>query len=169
MQKSNWIIFGILLIGSLIFLGIWFYFGLDLIDRPFDLVLTIIWWVVLIGFCIGISLIERARREKMRTVYLAPQLAYNREVGTIQLKSDESIANTVQEILESLDYGFTQKRIAKSDSVRFKVIVHTTKFKDNGNTWEGEVIDVAQPGDPQKFKNRAQLDEVLADYPVLLA
>jgi len=65
MKKSNWIIFGILAATSIFFLTMWYVLGFHLIDSPVDLVITIVWWLVIIGCITLIHQVEKKRQEKL--------------------------------------------------------------------------------------------------------
>ena len=55
MKKSNWLIAGLLVVASVIFLAMWYVMGFNLIDDPLDLVISIVWWVVIIAICLLIQ------------------------------------------------------------------------------------------------------------------
>lgn len=77
MRKSNWIIAAILLVASLVFLWLWQALEFNLVDNPIDVVVTAVWWVVIIAGCLVIHWAEKKRQERIRTVFLAPGLVYN--------------------------------------------------------------------------------------------
>lgn len=81
MKKSNWLIVGLLVVASVIFLAMWYVLGFNLIDDPLDLVVSIVWWVVIIAICLLIQWSENKRRRSIRTTLLAPGVMYNPEVG----------------------------------------------------------------------------------------
>ena len=72
MRKSNWIILAVLVIASIFFLWLWYYLKFDLVDHPRDLILTILWWVVVLAACVGIHYVEKMRQRNIRTAFLAP-------------------------------------------------------------------------------------------------
>lgn len=55
MKKSNWLIVGLFVVASVIFLAMWYVMGFNLIDDPLDLVISIVWWVVIIAICLLIQ------------------------------------------------------------------------------------------------------------------
>lgn len=61
MKKSNWLIAGLLVVASVIFLAMWYVMGFNLIDDPLDLVISIVWWVVIIAICLLIQWSENKR------------------------------------------------------------------------------------------------------------
>lgn len=161
MRKSNWIIAGIIVLASIIFLVMWFAMGFNLVDDPFDLVLTICWWVLVAVICIATHVIEGRRQRTIRTTFLAPGLVYNPETGVVKLGSDDNYVPAMRKILSDLDYGFDKKEVKNDSKIRFKYIVHTNKFSDNGKTWEGDVVKVTNPNDVKKFTNEAGLTKLL--------
>lgn len=161
MRKSNWIIVGILVLASIIFLAMWYFLGFNLVDDPFDLVLTICWWVLIVAICIVIHVLENRRQRTIRTTFIAPGLIYNNEIGVVELKSDERYVPVMKKLLNDLDYGFEKQDIKNDAKIRFKYIVHTNKFSNNGRTWEGDVVKVTNPNDIKKFNNEAGLTKLL--------
>lgn len=85
MKKSNWLIVGLLVVASVIFLAMWYVLGFNLIDDPLDLVVSIVWWVVIIAICLLIQWSENKRRRSIRTTLLAPGVMYNPEVGVVEV------------------------------------------------------------------------------------
>ena len=145
MRKSNWIILAVLVIASIFFLWLWYYLKFDLVDHPRDLILTILWWVVVLAACVGIHYVEKMRQRNIRTAFLAPGLIYNSEAGIVRLEPTGSYVEELQRILSELQYTFERP----------------DKFSDDGDTWEGEVVRVANPQDPQPFNGREQLAVLL--------
>lgn len=163
MRKSNWIIIAILIVTSIIFLGIWFYFGFNLVDNPLDLVITIFWWLLIIAICIVINKFEKERCRAIRTMFLGSDTIYNSEAGVISLGKDGRYVPVMRKTLSDLDYGFKVKDVTDSEHNRicFQRIVNTDSFKNNGRTWEGEVIEVANPNNPHEFKSMTELSNLL--------
>ena len=85
MKKSNWLIVGLLVVASVIFLAMWYALGFNLIDDPLDLIVSIVWWVVIIAICLLIQWSENKRRRSIRTTLLAPRVMYNPEVGVVEV------------------------------------------------------------------------------------
>ena len=48
MKKSNVIVFVLLALASAFFLWLWYFLGLNRVDEPLDLVLSIVWWLVIV-------------------------------------------------------------------------------------------------------------------------
>lgn len=106
MKKSNWLIAGLLVVASVIFLAMWYVMGFNLIDDPLDLVISIVWWVVIIAICLLIQWSENKRQRSIRTTLLAPGVLYNPEVGVVQVAPGQTHAQTLERILSNLTYGF---------------------------------------------------------------
>lgn len=157
MKKSNWLIVAILLVVSIFLLALW-YARLHFVDDPLDLVISIIWWLIIVTVCVLITRAEKKRRRAIRTSFLAPGLIYNPEAGIVRVE-DQNYALTLQEILDNLTYGFS-KEDASTDQeqhIRFTHIVRSDKFSDEGDTWEGEVVKVSNPDEELVFENRNEL------------
>lgn len=162
MRKSNWIIFGILVVASIFFLWLWFYLGLNAVDWPLDLIVTIIWWIIILALCIAIHVSEKRRQKALRTIFLAPNMVYNRERGAVKLEPGMDPIPVMMQVLSGMKYGFDYYDIPSNQTVRFKFIVQTDKFKNEGDTWEGEVIDVMRASKPTKFENKEELAKSLS-------
>ena len=157
MKKSNWLIVGLLVVASVIFLAM----GFNLIDDPLDLIVSIVWWVVIIAICLLIQWSENKRRRSIRTTLLAPRVMYNPEVGVVEVAPGQTHAQTLERILSNLTYGFDTEENANEQHIRFKQIVRSKKFTNAGETWTGEVVDVANPNQVRYFQNRAELARLI--------
>ena len=163
MRQSNWIIAAILFVASLVFLWLWQALEFNLVDNPLDIVVTGVWWIVIIGGCVAIHWAEKRRQERIRTVFLAPGLVYNCEAGVIRLTPEMSLVDTIQQVLAHLNYSFDLADLPVNSRVRFQRIVRTARFGDNGHVWEGEVVEVRRPDSPQPFRSQAELTALLKD------
>lgn len=161
MRKSNWIIIAILVAASLIFLWMWHALQFSLVDNPLDIVVTVIWWVVIVAACLAIHWAEKKRQERIRTVFLAPGLLYNSEKGVVRMSPDAPIVDEVQQVLQGLRYNFDFAELPTNSRVRFQRIVRTAKFADDGAVWEGEVVEVVRPDRPIPFHNRRELVDIM--------
>lgn len=160
MRKSNWIIAVVLVAASVFFLAMWYYLKFNLVDNPLDLVVTIVWWAVIVAGCVGIHKAEQRRQERVRTAFLAPGLIYNCEAGMVPVQAGASQVDQLQQMLTELSYSFDLAEEPDKKRVSFSHIVRSAKFADDGNTWEGEVVSVQWPdAKPRAFRNR---DELLA-------
>lgn len=163
MRKSNWIIAAILLVASLVFLWLWQTLQFNLVDNPIDVVVTVVWWVVIIAGCAAIHWAEKKRQERIRTVFLAPGLVYNCEAGVLRLDPGASSVDAMRKILANLTYSFDLAELPANSRVRFQTIVRTERFAEGGRTWEGEVVEVRRPDAPRPFHNQTELAELVGD------
>lgn len=160
MKKSNWLILGILVVASIIYLVLWYALGFNLVDDPLDLVITVIWWLVILTICFLISWFENKRRRAIRTAFLAPGLIYNPEAGIVRVEGQD-YTSALQHILDNLTYGFDKEKVSSKQSIRFTHIVRSDEFSDNGDTWSGEVVNVSNPKNPFSFDNRRDLARLI--------
>lgn len=160
MKKSNWLIVGILVVASIVFLAMWYALGFNLVDDPLDLVISIAWWVIIVAVCLAINWSEQKRRRSLRTSFLAPGLIYNPEAGIVRI-NEEAYTPALERVLDNLDYDFDQKEVSNDQRIRFTHIVRSDKFADKGNTWRGEVVKVATPDDVRYFQSKAELARLI--------
>lgn len=163
MRKSNIIIVVILVAASLIFLWLWNYLNFNLID-PVDLIITIVWWVIILGICIAIHRAEQKRRERIRTIFISDGMLYNSEAGTVRVNGTDATAyiDAMRLVLNNLRYGSDVKPDNNQNRVRFKYIVHSVKFADSGNTWTGDVIQLPGTRNTHTFNNVEELKMILS-------
>lgn len=129
MKKSNVIIFVLLALASAFFLWLWFFLGLNRIDEPLDLVLSIVWWAV-IAVAVGVIVkMERTRRRRIRTVYVGDGAAFNSEKGLVKLEGAAPMRETIAGILQSLKYDFERADFPEKDEFEVKYFVRTKEFE----------------------------------------
>jgi hypothetical protein len=157
MRKSNWIIAAVLLVASVLFLWMWHALQFNLVDNPLDIVVTVLWWVVIVAACLAIHWAEKKRQERIRTIFVAPGLIYNSETGVMRLDPDTDIVEALQTVLSGLTYNFELAELPSNCRVRFQRIIRSSRFGDAGDTWEGEVVEVAHPDRPMPFHDRGEL------------
>ena len=176
MKKSNWIVYIVALVASAFLLWLWYFLEFDHVDAPLDLVLSIVWWVLIALACYGIHRVEKKRRERLRTCYVAKGLLYNSEAGARNLSSSDSddVVATMRDVISNLDYGFdiqARPEDANGNKLPFAYVVRSRKFKaddegrqqsDEDITWEGEVVVIARPdSEPIPFDSPQKLREIL--------
>ena len=176
MKKNNWIVYIIALIASAFLLWLWYWLGFDHVDAPFDLALSIAWWVIIAVACFGIHRIEEKRRERVRTCYQLDGMLYNSEAGLRSVATDnaDETVKAMHDTIEGLEYGLDiqdRPEDPQGNEIPFTYIVRSKKFKVEQNAgaqagshetldWQGEVAVVARPNDdPVPFENA---DELLA-------
>lgn len=182
MKKSNVLITVILAAISIFLLWLWFFLGFNHIDSPLDLVISIIWWAIII---IGIALVvktENTRREKVRTVYVADGSFYNSELGNYVLAPGVSATAAIEGALTHLEYGFNKvdapTKPGTNEPLDYTYVVRSAKFsqgndssqggaantsaanQQNEPTWEGEVVTVAT-GAVSRFNSREELAAII--------
>ncbi len=164
MKKSNILIVAILVVASIIFLWLWYALQFNLVDDPLDLVITIVWWVVIVGVCVAIYLVEKRRQQSARTAFLADGVIYNSEVGLVRLseKDARNYVSKLKDILSNLQYKTSMENIPSDDQVRFSCIVRSQKFSQDGNVWEGEVVRLTEPKGEYHFDNASELTTLLS-------
>ncbi|MEI3376950.1 MAG: hypothetical protein V8R08_03835 [Coriobacteriales bacterium] len=162
MRKSNIIVLVILVLLSLEFLWLWNHFGFSLTD-PADLAITIVWWLVIIGVAVAIVLVEKRRRERIRSVFVADGVLYNCETGLIRLGDERDAKDYVKMIrhaLNGLDYGAEAKLSKNQPRLHFRYIVRSKKFSDGGRVWTGELVNVRNPQDNKPFASVNELMQI---------
>ena len=141
MKKSNVIIFVLLALASAFFLWLWFFLGLNRIDEPLDLVLSIVWWAV-IAVAVGVIIkMERTRRRRIRTVYVGDGAAFNSEKGLVKLEGAAPMRETIAGILQSLKYDFERADFPEKDEFEVKYFVRTEEFEAEERKDEASDID----------------------------
>ena len=150
MKKSNVIIFVLLALASAFFLWLWFFLGLNRIDEPLDLVLSIVWWAV-IAEAVGVIVkMERTRRRRIRTVYVGDGAAFNSEKGLVKLEGAAPMCETIAGILQSLKYDFERADFPEKDEFEVKYFVRTKEFeaeerKDEASDADTDAATADQP------------------------
>ena len=143
MKKSNVIIFVLLALASAFFLWLWFFLGLNRIDEPLDLVLSIVWWAV-IAVAVGVIVkMERTRRRRIRTVYVGDGAAFNSEKGLVKLEGAAPMRETIAGILQSLKYDFERADFPEKDEFEVKYFVRTKEFEAEERKDEASDTDAA--------------------------
>ena len=127
MKKSNIIITLILVVVSIFLLWLWFHLGFNHIDNPLDLVLSIIWWVIVVAAIALIVRAEKKRQEAVRTTFIAPESVFNSEAGTVELGEDT--VETLAGILKELEYNFNKEDLPENANELFTTIVKSKVFK----------------------------------------
>lgn len=176
MRKSNWIIYIVAILISAFLLWLWFWLGFDHVDAPLDLVLSIIWWVLVIVACIVIHRVEMKRRERMRTCFIAKNHVYNSEAGTATANNPDEAVEQIHDIIRDLEYGFDIKDMpedGEGNTIQYDYVVRSKVFdvkreedEDAGREeeleWEGEVAVAERPDDdPLPFQDRDELVQIL--------
>lgn len=128
MKKSNVIIFVLLALASAFFLWLWYFLGLNQVDEPLDLVLSIAWWVVIVAAIAIIVKMERTRRQRVRTVYVGERTTFNSERGLAAIEGSRPMSEVIAGILQDLKYDFSREDFPDKDQFTVRYFVRTKKF-----------------------------------------
>lgn len=159
MKKSNVVVLALLVAFSIFFLWLWYYLGLNRVDQPLDLVLSIVWWVVVAAAIITIIQVEKRRKEQIRTIYVSDKEIFNSEKGKMELSETAGLTDGIEAVLKNLNYDFTKAEAPDRQEFSPRYIVKTSTIKDN--TWEGEVVNL--PGKSETtFASKEELNYILA-------
>lgn len=165
MKKSNWILLAVLVVISAFLLWLWYYLGFNRVDNPLDLVLSIIWWAVVLVAVVAIWQIEKRRQERIRTIYVGEQFIFNSELGKKGYNGAEQLMTEMGETLEELKYNFDREDLPDQEKLPIRFLVRTTKYKadsddEDKNEWEGEVC-IAGEDTEQAFETREELASII--------
>lgn len=171
MKKSNFLVFAVALLASAFLLFLWYYLGFNHIDDPFDLVVSILWWLVIALLVGGIIYVERKRQRQIRTIYVSPTALYNSEQGIVGLH-DTTTLEAMRTILEGLEYGFGKEDLPDRKTFDYRFVVQTDEYKpvrnqgeeDSQPKWTGKVIKIdRENGNVEtQFEGEQQLRAALA-------
>ncbi len=158
MKKSNILVFALLAACSAFLLWLWYFLGFDRVDGPFDLVLSIVWWVVVAAAVAAVSKAEQIRRRRVRTVYVGERATFNSEKGLIPLVGAACVQDRAAAIIEGLTYGFTREEFPERGEFLPKYFIRTAAFKSGGQAGavsDGRLTEAVLPAgyaQPEKWK-----------------
>lgn len=160
MKKSNVIIFVLLALVSAFFLWLWFFLGLNRIDEPLDLVLSIVWWAVIVAAIAIIVKMERTRRQRVRTVYVGDRALFNSEKGFVSIENAEPMHEAIAAILKNLKYDFERADFPDKEKFEVRYFVRTKEFdaadhEDSAVDEQSQRVEeasVEQPSEQKKWK-----------------
>lgn len=133
MKKNNVIIFALLALASAFFLWLWYALSFNTIDAPLDLVLSIVWWAAIIAAVLVIIKMEKTRRERIRTVYVSDNTAFNSEKGMFTFEQTTPMPEAIASIIANLKYDFSRKDFPEKDAFQVKYFVRTKEFEVKEN------------------------------------
>ena len=145
MKKSNVIVFVLLALASAFFLWLWYFLGLNRVDAPLDLVLSIVWWLVIVVAIAVIVKMERTRRpagsHRVRGATV-PRTTASRawRLSKALSRCTEVIAG----ILQSLKYDFSRADFPDKDRFVVKYFVRTKRFEAEEKQGSDAVVDSEQ-------------------------
>lgn len=172
MKKSNVLITAVIVVVSAFLLWLWYNLGFNHVDSPLDLVLSVVWWAIVVVGVVLVAKAEKTRQESVRTVYLGEGRLYNSETGVRMLSAGASVADSLAAVLAGLTYGFDREAAPdpddKENPANWTHVVRTSKYElarnDDGErkdeTWEGEVV-VVETGRTIPFTSRAALAQII--------
>ena len=169
MKKSNVIALAVAALVAAFLLFLWYYLGFNHIDNPFDLVLTICWWIGIGLIVAGIMYVEHKRQRQIRSNYAAPTALYNSEKGIVALH-DTTMMEAMRTILEKLEYDFSREDLPDKKTFDYRFVVQTDEYKEGNEekgeepTWKGTVtkIDRENGNVETSFEDEEELMNVLA-------
>ena len=169
MKKSNVIVLAVAALVAAFLLFLWYYLGFNHIDNPFDLVLTICWWIGIGLIVAGIMYVEHKRQRQIRTIYVSPTALYNSEKGIVALH-DTTMVEAMRTILEKLEYDFSREDLPDKKTFDYRFVVQTDEYKEGNEekgeepTWKGTVtkIDRENGNVETSFEDEEELMNVLA-------
>ena len=144
MKKSNVIVFVLLALASAFFLWLWYFLGLNRVDEPLDLVLSIVWWLVIVVAIAVIVKMERTRRQRVRTVYVGDCATFNSEQGLATIEGSQPMSEVIAGILQSLKYDFSRADFPDKDRFVVKYFVRTKRFEAEEKQGSDTVVDSEQ-------------------------
>lgn len=144
MKKSNVIVFVLLALASAFFLWLWYFLGLNRVDEPLDLVLSIVWWLVIVVAIAVIVKMERTRRQRVRTVYVGDCATFNSEQGLATIEGSQPVSEVIAGILQSLKYDFSCADFPDKDRFVVKYFVRTKQFEAEEKQGSDTVVDSEQ-------------------------
>lgn len=174
MKKINVVLAVVLAAASVFLLWLWYYLGFNEIDQPLDLIVSIVWWVVIVAGVVAVVKLEQKRQRQIRTAFVADGQFYNSEAGLRSVAPGATATASIADVLANLEYGFDKASEPSlkdaNNPIEYRWVVRTDKFKpaeagsqDQGESqevWEGEVVEVAT-GSTKSFASRDQLAAII--------
>lgn len=173
MKKSNVLITAVIVVVSAFLLWLWYNLGFNHVDSPLDLVLSVVWWAIVVVGVVLVAKAEKTRQESVRTVYLGEGRLYNSETGVRMLSAGASVADSLAAVLAGLTYGFDREAAPdpndEENPANWTHVVRTSKYEpartdEDGErkdeTWEGEVV-VVETGKAIPFDSRERLATII--------
>lgn len=161
MKKSNVIIYALLGVASVFLLWLWYFLGLNAVDEPLDLIISIVWWVMIAAAIFTIVKIEQSRKQAIRTIYVSESETevFNSEMGKVTINEPENFIGAIADIISDLKYDFNKSDFPEREEFNPRYLIHTKKLKDD--EWEGEVVNTWTK-EQMAFKNRDELLTAIA-------
>ena len=159
MKKNNVIIFAIFVIVSVFLLWLWYSLGFNRVDAPLDLILSILWWAVIVVAGVVIYRVEQVRQQRVRTLYVSDDLVFNSELGAKSYENPVDLMLVAEGMLKELRYNFNKEDIPDKNAFPVKFFIRTITYK-NEEVWEGEVVNT-ETGRATEFKDKDNLFKIV--------
>lgn len=179
MKKIDVVFTVVLAVVSVFLLWLWYYLGLNEVDQPLDLIVSIVWWAVIVAGVIAVVKLEQKRQRQIRTAFVADGQFYNSEAGLRSVAPGATATASIAGVLANLEYGFDKASEPSlkdaNNPIEYRWVVRTDKFKpaeagsqqqgtsaegQSQEVWEGEVVEVAT-GTTKPFASRDQLAAII--------
>ena len=121
---------------------------------------SVIWWVVIVAGIAIVTRMESTRRELVRNVYVADGRIYNSEAGTRSVTAGSSVVDSIAAVLASLSYDISKSDEGSDAAKRgnYRYVVRTFDYDESN--WNGEVVVVAT-GNTVPFSSKAELARIV--------
>lgn len=173
MKKSNVVVTALIAVVSAFLLFLWVYMGFYRVDTPLDLILSIVWWVIVLAAVALIVTSEKTRRSRIRRIYVGVDALFNSEVGLVEYEGPDQLAIAMGGILDNLKYAFKKEDVPDASEFVAAYFVQTDVYKDRGDTWKGIVVvpaaDASSGGEKRTFEDRESLFAELASLAPIAA
>lgn len=186
MKKINVILAVVLAAVSAFLLWLWYHLGFNQVDQPLDLVVSVVWWAVIVAGIAAVVKTEQKRQRQIRTMFVADGQFYNSETGLRSVAPGATATASIAGALANLEYGFDKAEEPDlkdaNNPIEYKWVVRTDTFKpaeagsqtgaqgeaqpasegqpESQETWEGEVVEVAT-GTTKPFASREELAAII--------
>lgn len=186
MKKINVILAVVLAAVSAFLLWLWYHLGFNQVDQPLDLVVSVVWWAVIVAGIAAVVKTEQKRQRQIRTMFVADGQFYNSETGLRSVAPGATATASIAGALANLEYGFDKAEGPDlkdaNNPIEYKWVVRTDTFKpaeagsqtgaqgeaqpaaegqpESQETWEGEVVEVAT-GTTKPFVSREELAAII--------
>ena len=186
MKKINVVLTVVLAAVSAFLLWLWYWLGFNQVDQPLDLIVSVVWWAVIVIGVIAVVKTEQKRQHQIRTMFVADGQFYNSETGLRSVAPGATATASIAGALANLEYGFDKADEPDlkdaNNPIEYKWVVRTDTFKpaeagsqtgaqgdaqpaaegqpESQETWEGEVVEVAT-GTTKPFASREELAAII--------
>lgn len=129
MKKSNWLITVLIVVILIFLLWLWYFLGFNKIDAPLDLIVSVVWWVLIILFIILIQRAEKARKVRIRTFFVSEKNLYESELGIMDLAPNADLALEMGNAIGKLRYGLHREDVPQAGTLKILFSVRFVQFE----------------------------------------